>query len=780
MRALLFTYCLGIMAASLMPNPGTILSGMLILGPAIGLMLASRPGRRPALRPIIIHLLALVVGVGWHAWWAQSRLDAQLPPALEGVDLKVSGEVVSLPRRSGITEQVVFRIDQGPQDFERARVRLNDYQGLGLAPGQRWQLRVRLKRPHGLLNPGGFDAEAWLLQQGIAATGYIRPGQHNKLLTHSGLSLESLRYRLRQRLSALGTQTGRHGVILALTLGDRSELSGGQWDFFSRTGTNHLFVISGLHIGMAALFGYVVAAGIYWLMPLLANVLPRQQGAALSALATALVYSLLAGFTLPTQRAVVMLAAVMLGRLCQRRVSAGLRLLLALAVVLTLNPLAAMSAGFWLSFTAVAVLLSCMQPPPALAESDSGKLRLRRLYGRLIRPQWLVFVGLSLPLALWMQQLSLLAPLVNLIAIPVVGTIVVPLCLLAALLAFPAPDVTLMLLQLVAQILTLLFDAMTRLLEISGEFALLTFTGAALPAYGLAAVAVILLLAPRGFGPRWLALPLLLPLLVPRQQELQPSGFALHVLDVGQGLAVVLKTADHALLYDTGAGLDEMSNSGRRVIVPALRRLGIERLDRVVISHGDNDHAGGLPGVLSQIPVGQVLGSLTLPPVGVEVDRCREGMSWHWDGLDFRFLHPSGPITESNDDSCVLLIDNGSSRVLLPGDIEAAAERRLAVDYGNRLKAELLLAPHHGSNSSSSYPLIKLVEPDYVVFAAGYANGFGHPSPKIVARYRALGARTFNTSTSGMLTFYTAGDGSLVPAPAYRLQQPRYWRGRPK
>lgn len=765
-------------------------------------------------------LLAALSGMSWHMLWAQSHLQAQLPAALEGEDVAVGGRISSLPAASGPAQRFEFTVSTGPAALVDRRLLLADYGGQPLAGGQHWHWIVRLKRPHGQANPGGLDNEARLFQRRIVARGYVRPGPRTRLIEEEGLSLTGLRQRFKTLLDALPGTPRQRAILLALTLGDRSELSAAQWDSFSRTGTNHLFVISGLHVGLVSLGCYLLAEWLWRLLCLPVTLLPRQQGAALVAILGALAYALLAGFTLPTQRAVVMVVAFMSGRLTRRSVSLTARFCLALALVLLGNPLAGAGAGFWLSFGAVAGLMLFL-PGRDFASPFPDK-RIGSTLKRIGQPQFVVFVALMAPLLAWTGQVSLLAPLVNIVAIPLVGLMIVPLALGAALLAPLLPVAASYGLGLADWLLTGLLFALDRLAALT-PWSQIELFPSGLPVTVCAAAACLLLLVPGRLSCRWLCVPLLLPLFLPVLLPFSlslfsplgspvasrpPSGsLQVQVLDVGQGLAVLLRTHRHAMLYDTGPGLGADYDLATTQVIPVLGRQGIRRLDRLVLSHLDSDHAGGLESVLEALPVARVMAPSSLAGVAVPVSVCAAGQSWTWDGVAFRILWPdphpapdsksapdprptSDPQTApdqqtvsvlsvpptGNNGSCVLQVSAGGQRVMLPGDIDAAVERTLVLRHGEALRSSLLVAAHHGSDTSSGFAWLKTVAPRVSVFSAGYRNGFGHPAAAVQSRHGLLGIVTRNTAASGWLRFELHPGQALAPALQFRQSVRRYWR----
>lgn len=780
-----------------------------------GIFAVSRLGSLPAFSPWWLLLPALLcglivrrrralsragaagLGVCWGLALAMQQVASILPEYLEGRDFWVMGEVSGLPQRNGRTLQFQFEVERScfallladcPERstvFSGRRILLNFYGDAQVEPAQRWWLRVRLNRPHGFVNPGGFDYEAWLLQQNIVAKGYVRDNPFNIRLEDAPASISLLRFRLREHLREATHDLAHAGIIAALVLGDREDISVETWSVFTATGTNHLLVISGLHVGFIAGLGWLgINRGLRLLpdavLPALLLRLPAQKSAAIAAIVCALLYSLLAGFSVPTQRAFIMVSVFMAGRVLGRELPASVAYWLALAIVLAINPMSVTGAGLWLSFGAVGTLLLAFAGIRRLRSGDDPPSRrsLAVLWERWGRPQMVVTIGMMVPLAVWMQQMSLLSPLANIVAIPLVSTFVVPLCLLgAALLWLHAPAGEL-LLWVTNGLLELLMTGLTALMGEWPALALWDFFGVSTVAVLCAGLASLLLLAPAGWPGRGLAMPLLLPLLFPPSTAPPPGQADVVVLDVGQGLAVVVRTAGHVLVYDTGPRFSDSFDAGRGVVFPYLRHSGVKRVDKVLVSHGDNDHIGGLASVLELLPVAQVSASAQ---VGL-AQACQQGQSWQWDGVQFAVLHPAAGFEGgSNDASCVLQIRAGGHSVLLPGDIEAAGETRLlrhnGPGTGASLRSDLVVAPHHGSATSSGSGFIAATQPAFVVYSAGYRSQFGHPAAAVTERYAQAGARAFNTALSGALHFRIGHAGALAAPRQQRLEARRFWYG---
>jgi len=747
---------------------------------------------------------ALLCGLLWGLISSQLRLQELLPEALEGRDFWVTGLVTGLPQRNERAQQIQFRVEHScfdllPTDcpahvalFRDRHILLNYYGPLTLEPGQRWFWRVRLSRPRGFANPGGFDHEAWLVQQGVAARGYVRDTAFNVRLEDGGAWLSRLRHGLRERLLQALEGRSQAGNILALVLGERDLVSSEDWELFTQTGTNHLIVISGLHVGFIAWLCALMTGWGVRLWPAALLRLPAQQWGNLAAIVGALSYSLLAGLSVPTQRACLMVVVFAAAQLAARRLPHSFSYCLALLLVLLVNPLSVTGAGFWLSFGAVGTLLFAFGGWRRLRHRAGAVPAARRHWRRVDwsttwqrwgQPQWVIFVGMLLPLSVWMQQLSLLAPLANVLAIPLVSLLVVPLCLLgsALLLFWPAggtwllqhADALLVLLGKGLQAVTALpFPALWQVADLTLLEGLLALAGS------------VLLLMPRGWPRRWLGAVMMLPMLLPGVSELPRGQAHVTLLDVGQGLAVVVRTSQHTLLYDAGPRFSERFDAGAGIVLPYLRHAGVRRLDKVLISHGDNDHAGGLASLLQGVEIARVLtGEMpdaaplsTLAAVQVPAAPCALGQAWQWDGVNFAVLWPpAGEHAAGNDSSCVLRIEAGGRSLLLTGDIERRAEAALLRADADALRSDWLLVPHHGSQTSSSAGFLAAVDPCCALVSAGYRNQFRHPAPAVAARYHARGIQLWNTALRGALQLCLGGGEGCQEAPHAWRESRRHW-----
>lgn len=693
-------------------------------------------------------LAFFLFGISWAGANAQWALDDRLPANLDGETRWVEGRVTGLPQSNDGVVRFELTDVRSRQARVPQRMRLAWYDGPPVNSGERWRLAVKLKRPAGLLNPHAFDYDAWLLAQRIGATGTIKDGERLREAQWAW------RDSIRQRLQTVGAQ-GRTGALIALVLGDDAGLSREDWQVLQDTGTVHLLVISGQHIGLLAGVVYLLIAGLarYGLWP---NRLPWLPWACALAFAAALGYGLLAGFEVPVRRACVMIGLVLLWRLRFRHLGAWWPLLLALNAVLLLDPLASLQPGFWLSFAAVAVLIFTF----------GGRLGPWRWWQTWIRAQWLIAIGLGPLLLVLGLPISLSGPVANLLAVPWISLLVLPLALLGALL-LPLPYVGEGLLWLAGGLIDWLFKGLGLM---AGQLPAWVPTAIPLWIWALGMLGAFLLLMPRGVPLRPLGWPLLLLLVFP-PRPLLPEGIAeVWQLDVGQGLAILVRTRHHTLLYDTGPRFGDF-DLGERVVLPAMRKLGVNELDLMLISHADADHAGGARAVANGLPIKLVLSGDPLAlPAELHANACESGRQWTWDGVRFQLWQwPSA--TDRNQKSCVLQIEANGERLLLTGDIDSAAERAL-LDSPLAVPTDWLQAPHHGSRSSSSMALLTALQPKAVLISRGNGNSFGHPHPTVMARYKKRGMEIHDSAEQGAIRLHL---GRFDP-PWTMRQERRFWR----
>jgi len=714
----------------------------------------------------LLLVAGLAAGFGWALLHAQWRLSAQLPLEMEGVDQTVVVRIAGLPREEG--RRLRFQADVVASDSPLPRrLLLSWYRPWReLLPGELWRLRLRLKRPRSFASPGAFDYAGWLFRQGIGASGYVRKSADNLRLEDAGWSVDRWRLDLARRFDETATALREPALIKALALGIRDDIPQPQWETLIRTGTNHLLAISGLHIGLAAALGWLLARGIWRLFPRLALWLPMQRAATIAALPPAVLYAALAGFAVPTQRALIMLLVASLALLLWRRVRPWSVLATALLLVLAVDPAVVLAPGFWFSFLAVAAII---------AFARQWRLRGWRL---LLALQFVLLIALLPVTAAFFGRASLVSPLANLLAVPLVSLLVVPLVLAGILLLGVSAELAAW--PFVAA--DWLLHGLMRLLDMLAALPVAA-VGISLDsgwALAFAMLAVALLLAPRGLPGRWLMPLFLLPAVVGNaaRPALPEGDFQVDVLDVGQGLAVVVRTAGHVLVYDTGARFSRRASAAASVVAPFLRQAGIGRVDVLVLSHGDNDHAGGEAQLRRALKVSarhvSARDGLAAAP---NTTLCRAGEHWRWDGVDFEYLHPAnGERGADNDRSCVLKISNGVHAVLLPGDIETPVETALLTRRRSALRSTLLIAPHHGSATSSSAAFIDAVAPRWVVFSVGYRNRYGFPRPEVAARYRARGILALRTDRDGTVSLRFGRVPDAVTITEYRDRMQRWWQ----
>lgn len=700
-------------------------------------------------------VLGCVLGFAYANLQGALTLNSRLPVELHAQTHQWQGVITGLPTQTQTGQGILRRFLFEPREAPVKRIRVAWYQAEARpAPGECWELRLKLRAPRGGINPGGYDYEGWLFQQGIDATATVqqaRPCAETRLWT-----VDRLRDGLAMLLRASLAEHAMLPIVLGLTVGERSEISDDQWRVLRRTGIAHLLAISGLHIGLIAGFVFLLVNRSWRYLPQAALCLPAPKAAALAAALAAAFYAAMAGFSLPTQRALVMLGVVLLGLWLGHRTQPSRQWAWALLLVLIIDPFAGQSAGFWLSFAAVGWILYALSARLQVAQPWVNWLWLQCLLGMSLLP-------LSL---LWFNEGSVLAPIVNLLLIPAFF-ILVPVLLIGALLLPWAPPAGSAIVMLVAQVLQGLWRGL-EWLEAQAPVLALSATPSWIPVL-LAGIGLAWLLAPRGWPARGVGGLLCLPLLLgPLPERLSAGELQMTVLDVGQGLAVVLRTPEHVMLYDSGPAWPGGFDAGRMVVLPYLRQQGIRQIDRYVQSHGDLDHRGGSASLRREIPILSELGSRPDQP-------CRGGAYWQWDEVVFEVLHPQGPDWSGNDASCVIRVSVGEHAVLLTGDIERDAELSLLTRHTGALKATVLLVPHHGSNSSSSMGLLHQVAPELAVVSSGWRNRWGLPNPAVLRRYQLRGIHWLNTADSGAISLTVHPDRGVENLQQSRTQQKRFW-----
>ncbi|MEO7064940.1 MAG: DNA internalization-related competence protein ComEC/Rec2 [Dokdonella sp.] len=725
-------------------------------------------------QPRLRLLACILIGFAWCAFRADIALQNRLPRNLEGRDFDIIGVIDDLPLQRPDATRFSLRIERvkldGAEVPLHGRVRLSWYNDVPDAfdACTRWQLHVRLKRPRGLVNIGGFDSERQALERGIVAVGYVRDAEANRHIDDKPLCVDRLRERISRGIGERVADPHDAALLQAFAVGDTRGLDKNDWEVARANGIPHLIAISGFHVGVAAGLGALLIYAMWWLWPRLGLRIAFPVAQAPAALVTAVLYGILAGGSLPTVRTVVMIAVVALTRFGRRASGGPHALALALIAILVFDPLATLAPGFWLSFIGVAFLMVCLTRGHGLL----GFLR------ELSVGQLVMTVSL-LPLSVWFfGEASLVGALSNLIAVPLISFVIVPLCLLGILGLLSVPALA------------------TPALVVAGWLAhaqwwllahMATWPGAHwyLPevapwALLLAMVGALWMFLPRGIPARALAPLLFLPLLWPDRPAPPVGAFEAVVIDVGQGLSVFVRTHEHALVYDAGARYPSDFDLGEAAVLPSLRALGIGHLDMLMVSHGDNDHAGGAPAVAAAYPDAiRYAGEPSRTPV--PAIQCRAGQLWMWDDVRLSVLSPDaaalggGEKRSDNDRSCVLLVEGATGRLLLTGDISSRVEPEVASKIGAGPPL-VLVVPHHGSKTSSSAEFIASVKPALSLVSAGWRSRFGHPNPLVVKRYEHAAVPLLNTADSGAITIAFPPDAPPKLASKERVRERRYWR----
>lgn len=742
-----------------------------------------------------------MIGLIWAINYAQGLLAQKLPNELEGQESLILGTIVDIPKQNDFRKQLIWKFD-----FAATQVIFQNqvitFQGLirlswrgsppyPLRPGQRWQLTVRLKKPHGLLNPGTFDYSSQLFRQGIRALGSVRTQKEQLLLSPPSFHLNDLRYHLAEKIQMSLGDVPSTAIIIALAIGETQWISQEQWNIFKRTGTIHLMAISGLHIGFITLLSFWLAKRLWGYFGHAAVWYPAHYFALWISLLTTFCYALIAGFSVPTQRTFIMISvALFMGIGLARQMVFSQILSFALLAVLLWDPLAVMDVGFWLSFTVVTFLLYVFSNrrqffPPSLLK----KIRIGALIGLFTFPRsefsflffpavlrflkffqecWVTTFALFPLTIIFAIPLSISSFMANLVAIPVITFGVVPLTLLGSLFIEKFPTLGSFFLHLATHLFNLLWPVLIWLgnpdwvKEVSPPP-----LWASLAALG----GILIFFLPRGFPAKWVGLFWFLPLFFLPVPHPSKGEVWFTLLDVGQGLAALIRTEHHTLIYDTGPKLTDTLDAGQAVLVPFLRAQGIPQVDMLLLSHQDQDHVGGTQSLLKSFPVQDILTSA--PQKFPKSRACHAGQHWYWDKVDFHILHPSHKsFSNPNHRSCVLKVTTPTGSILLPGDIEKNVEATLI--RHEPLQSDILIVPHHGGRSSSTEAFIDAVKPKIALFSSGYQNRFHHPHPQVMQRYQRRQILTWNTAQQGALSFRITKKG-ISPPQLARQEMRRFW-----
>ena len=762
-------------------------------------------------------VLFFTLGFAWNARYAENRLKNILAYELDGKEFTIEGRVSALPQSNPSGAKFAFEIIQvwsgkdlltnypkqiylswqpawrNPEDIPE------------IIPGQKWRFKVKLKQPYGTLNPHTFDFERWAFHQNFGASGSIRSGtllaKQEIGFFEFELRMELARWKLRKKIQDLLPKDARYaGVIIALVMGDQNAIDQNDWRVFNATGIGHLISISGLHVTMLAGVGAAIAS-LIWRRRQLPLLMPVSKVSAAAGFLTAFIYAWLAGFQIPAQRTMYMVGVVGFALWAGRNPRSFDIWWWALFIVLLIDPMAPYTPGFWLSFGAVAAILYAMGDSVGLLGIPTGKelevhwsQRLIQALLEACRVQAVVTLAL-LPLTLyWFNQVSIVSPLANAFAIPLVSYIVTPLAIAGALL----PEFIGRWLLLAAHI------SMEYLAEClhwiaSWKWSVLWQQQPEWWALLLSVIGIVYAIAPGSIKLNWrsraAALCLLAPLFIRiNSPAITPGQFMATVFDIGQGTAVLIETASRKLLYDTGPIQGKRDDAGQRILLPYLQARGIDRIDRMVISHSDSDHIGGAATMLKHIQFKSMIGSLpstnpllqNLHSRKIASIPCRYGQYWIWDEVEFYIWHPHENFlfenefsSKPNEMSCVLEVRNRQTSFWLTGDVEKQGEEQIV----DRLTQSMLhqigerelifMAPHHGSKTSSSEALLKRLRPDLAFAQNGYRNRYGHPHPTVIARYEALDIPFLQTPRTGAQVWRF--DGSKALPLFWRAQGRRLW-----
>jgi len=737
------------------------------LFPAV-IMLAAVGFRRPG------HRAAAWFIVGFACMWAAAwiNINDRLEPALQGDTISMVARIADFPAEVGGSLRFIVE----PQHPARlpARIRLSWYEPAAVPDlGEVWQLRVRLRRPHGYANPGGFDYEGWLFRQGIGATGYVVSHSDNQRQNDVPVGLVArMRQNFVDRVSQLLPADDAAAVLLAVAVGARHRISRQQWDRYAVTGTSHLMAISGLHIGLAA--GGVLAFAWLLLAPCCRYINVRDS-ALVTAVLAAGIYAALSGFAVPARRALLMALLAAAAVLLRRKPDIATLLSIPCLLLFFANPVSIHAPGFKLSFAAVAILLWSVQSHGRSLALPGGRLATNvvRNVGRLGTLQIALLTGLFPLTVMIFGRFSVLAPFMNILVLPVFNFVTVPFCLIGML--FDGP-----LQQLGDRLLVIAYNSIRLVLSVVSFAERLPAVRIEIPPQGglpvaLVCLPVIHMLFPAGWPGRKLAFIAIVAVLLHRPPAPPPGCLDYHVLDVGQGLAVVLQTGDDALLFDTGPSFRSGSSTADLVVIPFLKSRGINSLHSLIVSHADQDHAGGVQAIASQFEPGRILVGETVAGVSRRQTRCGTAAEWVSSGVRFNFLHPPR-IThwEGNNASCVLEVATGRHKLLLTGDIEAPVEARL-LEHSLIGKIDTVVVPHHGSRTSSSPDFVKTLGPELAIVSAGFGNRWGFPKPDVVRRWEMAGARLLNTAAAGAISQRICMDTGAEPLRLERRDARKYW-----
>ncbi len=723
----------------------------------------------------LLHLAFFFAGISLMGWAAGAQIAQRLAHELDGSTLFLKVRILDFVEEQN--GSLLFVARPLTHTSLPSRIRMSWLSAEAIpTPGEVWRFEARLRRPHGYANPGGFDYERWLFRQRIGATAYVTEGSHSYRLAGERPSrIDRIRVHVVARISKLLPDNDAAAVLMAITVGARHRVERDAWDRYAETGTSHLMAISGLHIGLAAGISYLLIRG------LIAPFGRRRQlrdMAVYGAAFTAVVYAAVSGLGIPSQRAVLMTLGGVLTLMLRRQLKPGVLLGIPAVLIFCADPLALLAPGFLLSFAAVGILIL---PGMAVVTVTAFGARGRLLTpARHLKHLWLMQIALCAGLfpltVLLFNRFSLVAVPLNLLLVPLFNVLTVPAALLGLLLDGPLAPAGDLLLQLAHRSIGWLLWLLTAAAELSFASYRTTLAVTAL----IATLPLLHVLLPAGWPGRRLAIVAMTTTLLQKPAPPAADCFVYHALDVGQGQAVVIQTHEDAVLYDTGPAFASGADAGQLVILPFLTAMGIERLDRLIISHADLDHSGGAGSVLASIDTGPVLAGEPLRAHSVKHALCIAGEQWFSAGVRFRVIHPrrDSPWL-GNNASCVLEVSAGRHRLLLTGDIEAPVETLLQY-YAELREQDVVFVPHHGSRTSSTAALVEATRPDLVIVSAGYRNRWGFPKPAVSERWALAGAALRNTAHSGAISQQICRDSGSNVLTETRLARRKYWHESPQ
>lgn len=702
---------------------------------------------------IIFFAFSLALGLSYATIYGTYLSTAFISHQLENKNLTITGFISSLPKNKTYYQSFLFTTTQLSGKKSTIQLSWNNKEAK-LIPGQIWRLTVKLKRPHTLANPGSFDAERFAFEQGISAKGYVVHSKQNKFLgiNHLSTPLNFIREHLRQKIFKCLPNIPSAIFIPAFTIGDQESLKQNDWNILQATGTNHLVAIAGLHVGLLCSLIFFITRLVWRHFPYLILAIPVNCAAALASIIVAILYCALAGFSLPTQRALIMLSTFMLGIFLRRHLPAWHSYWLAMFLVLLIAPYSVLSASFWLSFTAVASIIWML----------SYKRRRLSSWHQHLKLQIAVSLGVLPCTIFFFHNASLISPIANTIVVPWVGLIVVPLSLLGTLFSLFSLHLAHYILYGAAYCMQIAWWLLQWLSHFSYSTISMVFSRIIFLIFS--ACTIFLLLCPRHFSIRYLAGFFMLPIFFQAHAIIPNDSIKLTVLEVGQGLSCIIQTKNHALLYDAGPAQADGTDTGRDIIYPFMQYEQLLFFNTMIISHGDNDHSGGAFYLLDHHLAGQIYTSSPqlFQKYSIPINECKEPHQWDWDGVEFTLFTNQTAYRKDNNASCVLKVSINHHAVLLPGDIENIREKQLIKQDPTLLSADILLAPHHGSLTSSLPTFTHMVHPYFVIFSTGYLNRFHFPNQQVLDRYQAIHATNLNTPETGMIQIQLSKNGTIL------------------